>query len=808
MNIIIPLGGKGERFVKEGYLQPKPLIKILNKEMIFYVLDNLELCQDDKIFIIYFSELDKYDFINIFDKKYPKIIFIPVYYQTIGAVETLYIGLNKIIDMSNNKKCVLLDCDTFYTQDILSIARNNPNNLVFYTKKYDEMPIYSYISINSENKILEIKEKVKISSNANTGCYVFNDIEKLLHYCKYVLDNKITFNGEPYTSCVIDQIIKVEDFFGYELNKENVFSLGTPSELQRFINNSFVFLFDLDGTIVFTDHIYIIVWREILSKYNINLDLDLFNKYILGNSDDKVVKMLLPKCNLSEISELKDKLFIENIKNIQIIDGAVEFIKTIKSYGFACSIVTNSNKNVATKIIDYCKITDFIDYITIGNECKKSKPYPDPYLETIAKYNVNKNQCIIFEDSKSGLLSARLSNVLCIVGITTNYSNAELIQNGANYTIDNYVTVKIDELLSMVKLSMVKLSMDKLSMNHIKSYIQKSLNLKIKHILIDETKLKGGYISDVVALKIQTDTDVLECVLKIENTTETPLSVMAKKLGLYERENYFYDAISRYINISCPKFYGLIKDDDLNTIGILMENLNKTSSNKLNLDLNTENINTSLLVVEKLAIFHSHFWNKDIKKAFPELKKHNDPLFNPDWSNFINDKLPMFINNWKNVLTQKQIQIAKHIKNNFQNVQDSLSNNNLTIIHGDVKSPNIFYNSDNNYEPIFLDWQYVSIGKGVQDLVFFLIESFDIDNIKLNFPIFKNYYYIKLIENGISNYSFEEYETDLKNAVCYFPFFVAIWFGTTHQDELIDKNFPFFFIQKLFFFLDEILNYS
>ena len=49
-----------------------------------------------------------------------------------GAVETLYNGLNKIIKLSSNKKCVLLDCDTFYTQDILSIVRNNPNNLVFY----------------------------------------------------------------------------------------------------------------------------------------------------------------------------------------------------------------------------------------------------------------------------------------------------------------------------------------------------------------------------------------------------------------------------------------------------------------------------------------------------------------------------------------------------------------------------------------------------------------------------------------------------------------------------------------------------
>ena len=39
-------------------------------------------------------------------------------------------------------------------------------------------------------------------------------------------------------------------------------------------------------------------------------------------------------------------LFIENINHIKIIDGAVEFIKTVKSYGFACSIVTNCNKNV------------------------------------------------------------------------------------------------------------------------------------------------------------------------------------------------------------------------------------------------------------------------------------------------------------------------------------------------------------------------------------------------------------------------------------------------------------------------------
>jgi thiamine kinase-like enzyme len=138
-----------------------------------------------------------------------------------------------------------------------------------------------------------------------------------------------------------------------------------------------------------------------------------------------------------------------------------------------------------------------------------------------------------------------------------------------------------------------------------------------------------------------------------------------------------------------------------------------------------------------------------------------------------------------------------------------LSDSNLTFCHGDVKSPNIFYKKINksenqsvanqDYAPYFIDWQYITNGKGVQDLVFFMIESFDIDKMKLYKSLFKEYYYIKIIGNGI-HYNREDYENDFKNASYYFPFFVAVWFGTISEDELIDKSFPFEFIKKLFNF--------
>jgi NDP-sugar pyrophosphorylase family protein len=97
MNIIIPLGGKGERFLKNGYNNPKPLIPILDKCMINYVLDNLNYQDNNKIFIIYNKKLDNFDFSKYIKNKYPFIHLIKID-DTSGPVETLLLGITEIIN--------------------------------------------------------------------------------------------------------------------------------------------------------------------------------------------------------------------------------------------------------------------------------------------------------------------------------------------------------------------------------------------------------------------------------------------------------------------------------------------------------------------------------------------------------------------------------------------------------------------------------------------------------------------------------------------------------------------------------------
>jgi len=774
------------------------MIQLFDKQMLQYVLDNLHITEKDVIYIIYNNYLEQYGFISFINTNYPHVQLIRLDSNTSGAAETLMHGLHHILYHTSHKqiyhsKCLVVDCDTFYTDDIVEIFRNSHENIVFYTSKINEPAIYSYINLDENDIILDIAEKHKISNNANTGAYAFTNINDLYAYCTYIVEHKITFNNEMYTSCVIKQMIIDKHIFkGYELDNNHVFSVGTPAELNTYINDTYAFMFDLDGTIVITDEIYFDVWYKILHKYNIQLTHELFQKYIQGNNDKYVINKLLPHIdiNLTELSKEKDEGFIECIHKIQIIDGIENMIKTLKQMGHKCCIVTNCNRIVANEIVKQIGLIKYIDFIICGSECVNGKPAPDPYLAAMKRYNIKNDKCFIFEDSKSGILSGRITNPKCLIGIQTIYTHSELMNYGVDTTIQNYVNsdALIISLLNNTIYSTI---------NSIKSMIKDSLLLSISEIIIDDNKLKGGFIADVISLVIKENQNEHYCVLKYENSNLSSLSIMAKQLDLYEREYYFYEYISRHISIKIPKFIAIIRNEENNNMGILLENLLYPGHFKINLNLSTESIDVSLKIIDRMAKLHAGFWNKDLLKIFPKLKKMNNVIFQPFIKNFMSTKMDIFRTKWSTILSPQILDKYDEIYTTFDTIQEYLSTSNLTFIHGDIKSPNIFYDSTANNEPYFIDWQHCAIGKGAQDLIFFIIESFDITNLDVLYPLFKNYYYKKLVEYNVHNYTFEEYETDLKYSLQCIPFFTAIWFGSTPNDELIDPNFPFFFIKKL-----------
>ncbi len=94
MILIIPLGGTGERFKKQGYSYPKALVPVDGKPILYWLLDNLiSKHLVEYIYIPYNKEYESFDFENKLKKDYPgtKFKFLCLKENTRGAAETLYI---------------------------------------------------------------------------------------------------------------------------------------------------------------------------------------------------------------------------------------------------------------------------------------------------------------------------------------------------------------------------------------------------------------------------------------------------------------------------------------------------------------------------------------------------------------------------------------------------------------------------------------------------------------------------------------------------------------------------------------------
>jgi capsule biosynthesis phosphatase len=253
MNIIIPIGGVGQRFKDEGYDLPKPLISVLGKPMIYHVINSLSLENTDTVYIVYHNHLKEFNFETLikFYFRNVNIKFVSLDYLTKGAAETVLRGLETFTEDKLNDNVLLLDCDTFYSDDIIGKYKSQPNkNTIFYFNSTDLKPIYSYITLE-DNKVTDIKEKIKISDNANTGAYGFESGAELKQYCNKVLG----LDKEVYISCVYEEMLRDgKTIVGSKIDSFNC--VGTPLQLKTYCNKYKEFArplrvcFDLDNTLV------------------------------------------------------------------------------------------------------------------------------------------------------------------------------------------------------------------------------------------------------------------------------------------------------------------------------------------------------------------------------------------------------------------------------------------------------------------------------------------------------------------------------------------------------------------------------
>lgn len=245
LNVVVPLGGLGTRF--RDFARPKPFVPVLGKPILEWVLDSLTLGPDDTLVLVFDPNfMGMGHFVRELVVRCQCTVrrqctLVELAGPTRGAAETVLIGLRGLPDALHGRPTMLVDGDTFYTEDVVGRFRSAEGNAVFcFHDAQEERPIYSYVKLGRADEVLEVREKVKISDWANSGCYCFADGGQLMAECEALVESggaQLSQDGvaELYTSGIIAAMIaRGERFTALKLHVHEIHVLGTPGQVEAF----------------------------------------------------------------------------------------------------------------------------------------------------------------------------------------------------------------------------------------------------------------------------------------------------------------------------------------------------------------------------------------------------------------------------------------------------------------------------------------------------------------------------------------------------------------------------------------------
>ena len=176
-------------------------------------------------------------------------------------------------------------------------------------------------------------------------------------------------------------------------------------------------LFDNDGVLVETEKWYFEANVKALAELNVKLEEQVYMEIMAkgGTAWEVAQKQGISEETINKKRFQRDIYYQEFLKTKNIEIDGVKDILTKLSKKYKMAIITTSRRVDFDLIHKKRGIIDFMDFTLCVEEYKRAKPYPDPYLAGLKKFNAKKEETIIVEDSQRGLTSAFNAGIECVI---------------------------------------------------------------------------------------------------------------------------------------------------------------------------------------------------------------------------------------------------------------------------------------------------------------------------------------------------------------------------------------------------------
>ena len=209
-----------------------------------------------------------------------------------------------------------------------------------------------------------------------------------------------------------------------------------------------VALFDFDGVVVDTEPQYTLFWDEKGKKYH--PEIPNFGHHIKGQTLIQIYKQFFREPESLQDEITRQLLDYELTMHFEYIDGVVDFMKELREKGVKLAIVTSSNDaKMANAYREHPELKTMVDFIVTADRVTHSKPHPECFLLGAEMLGVEKDNCIVFEDSFHGIEAGNRAGMKVIGLATTN--SAEAIADKCALVIPDFTDFTFEKMKGVLQ---------------------------------------------------------------------------------------------------------------------------------------------------------------------------------------------------------------------------------------------------------------------------------------------------------------------------------------------------------------------
>ncbi len=210
-------------------------------------------------------------------------------------------------------------------------------------------------------------------------------------------------------------------------------------------------IFDMDGVLINSTPFHKLAIHQFCAKYNKNLSEEELRKYIWGRTNREWIGHLfenkITDAQIQQYAEEKENLF-RNLyeKDIVELKGLTSFLTHLCLEHTAIAIGTSAPAANVQFVFKKTGIGHFFDAVLDETFVTEGKPNPEIYLKAAKVLNFDPKNCIVFEDSLSGIEAGQRAGCK-VVGVMTTHTAEEL--KHTDYVIDDFENLKIQDLIKL-----------------------------------------------------------------------------------------------------------------------------------------------------------------------------------------------------------------------------------------------------------------------------------------------------------------------------------------------------------------------